>query len=347
MERSMKFAVIEGKGKLCVKERKLRAPAPKEVLLKNRACNICTADYGQWLGLRDHQGFPMAPGHEHCGVILEKGEEVPDDFSIGDYVAAGYEYCGECEACMEGHTYECSGYDFPVRSEDGYYGTFGCSDYMLKDYRALYKISPKVEPSEAAFLEPLGTAVQGIRRLHARAGETALVIGAGTMGLLNAQVLRAEGCRVLVSELLEKKKRTAQAMGFEVIDASKEDIREKVMQATDQKGADMVIVAVGNEKANKQALEVLKKSRGRILFFAAGYPAPALPIDSNVIHYGKMELIGTYGADASDFQYAAELMNNGKVELSHLVEKRFTLDEIFAAYEFAAAADSYRVSIIF
>ena len=67
--------------------------------VKQLACNICTTDYGQWLGLREHQGYPMAGGHEGSGVIKAVGEGVKD-YKVGDFVAIAYDGCGECLRCV-------------------------------------------------------------------------------------------------------------------------------------------------------------------------------------------------------------------------------------------------------
>ncbi len=91
---------------------------------------------------------------------------------------------------------------------------------------------------------------------------------------------------------------------------------------------------------------MVRSLEGRILFFAAGYPAPELKVDSNYIHYKKLELVGTYGADMKDFITSAELLNSKKVDVSGLIEATFPLDEIQKAYEVASRPGSYRVSIL-
>ncbi|MDF1494542.1 zinc-dependent alcohol dehydrogenase [Caproiciproducens sp. CPB-2] len=345
---TMRFAVLEGVKKATVHTRRLPKPGAGEVLLKNSACNICTTDYGQWLGLRQHQPFPKAVGHETSGVIIAKGPDVGEEFQVGDHVAIGNESCGECRACKTGRTSECTGGNFSgaVPSEDGYYGIFGCSDYLVKRARALYKMEPSIDPSEAAFLEPLATVAEGCNRLRIQPKERIAVIGAGTMGLLNAQVARTYGCRVFITEMMDKKLNTAADMGFDVIDVRAADPVEQILAQTDGEGVDAVIVAVGATSANEQAIRMLKKLRGRALFFAAGYPAPELHVDSNLIHYRKLELIGTYSADRVSFVEAARLLNEREVDVSHLIEARFPLDDLQQAYEAAATQGAYRVSVL-
>lgn len=234
-----------------------------------------------------------------------------------------------------------------IASDDGYYGNFGCGQYVVKTYRALCKMNPAIDPSEAAFVEPAGTVVEGLRKLRVKKGETLVVIGAGTMGILNALIAREMGCRVILTEMMPKKIQTAKEYGFEVVDVSKADPVEMVKALTDDQGVDAVVVAVGATSANNQALEMIKQIDGKILLFAAGYPAPEMNIDSNTIHYRKMELLGTFSADIDDFQYAADLISDKKIDVSKLVEEKFPLEDIQAAFEAATVPGAYRVSVVF
>lgn len=151
------------------------------------------------------------------------------DYKVGDFVAIAYDGCGECLACRKGDVLHCSNAaSMKAKTEDGYLGGFGFADYFVRNTRSLIKMNPKLDPSEAAFLEPLATVVKGMKKLRVKPLETVAVIGAGTMGLVNALAARALGARVIVSEIMEKKINTAKEMGFEVIDAGKENPIEKV-----------------------------------------------------------------------------------------------------------------------
>jgi len=232
-------------------------------------------------------------------------------------------------------------------SPDGYHGGFGCSEYVIKPYRSLFKLNQNMDPSEAAFVEPVGTVCQGIRKLRVQQGEKIVVIGAGTMGVLNALVAKAEGCEVMITEMMDKKIEVAKELGLNVVDVKEKDPVEAVKEWTDGRGVDAVILAVGVTAANDQALEMIKRLHGRILMFAAGYPAPELHVDSNLIHYRKMELIGTFSADKCDFERAAELMREKKIDLSKLVEAKYKLDDVEQAFEAAIVPGAYRVSVVF
>lgn len=342
---SMRFAVLTEKGKAEVRERPLPPMGSDEVLVKQDACNICTTDYQQWLGQRESRGYPMAGGHESAGTVLEVGKKVIG-LSPGDRVALTYITCGICEGCMRGES--CLSNEIgPKRvSEDGYRGMFAYANYMVRPARALLKMRSDLNPSDAAFMEPLATVIKGLAKLRVRPLETVVVIGAGTMGLLNAQAARALGCRVIVSELMENKLEIARCMGFEVMDCNAVNPIEEIKRLTGGKGADAVVLAVAAATANAQALEMVKHHDGRILFFGAGYPAPAVEIDSNIIHYRRLELIGTFGAEITDFCKAADMLNKRMIDVSKLVENRYPLDQIQKAFAEAATPGKYRVSVL-
>lgn len=342
----MTFSVLTKARQAEIRERDLPTIGENQVLVKNAACNICTTDYGQWLGLREHQGYPMAGGHECSGEIVALGEKVID-FEIGDKVAMAYDGCGECFACRKGDYLHCTSEEIGKKTADGYLGAFGFANYSVRNTRSLIKMNRELDAREAAFLEPLATVCKGLKKLRIQPFETVVIIGGGTMGLLNAAAAKAYGCRVIVTEMMDKKIQAAQDMGIEVIDIKQCDPVEKIHELTNGVGADAVIIAAGVTAANNQAIDIVKKTDGRILFFAAGYPAPDMTIDSNTIHYRRLELVGTFAADNEDFFTAGQLLNSGRVQVSHLLEKQtFQLADSQQAFELASQPGMFRVSIL-
>lgn len=342
----MRFGCMVEKGKIEVRERPLPELGDYDVLIKQNTCNICTTDYTQYLGFREHQGYPMVGGHEGAGTILELGKGVTE-YEAGDQVALACASCGICDFCKTGNEGRCKDGDLLNHfTWDGYKGSFGFSDYFVVPARRLIKINKNIPSAEAGFLEPLSTVVKGLKTLRIKSNETVVIIGAGTMGILNALTLKAFACNVILTEMMENKIAKARAQGFEVIDIGKHDPVEEVMRLTNGKGADAVIVAVGNTKANTQAVDMLKDAYGKILAFAAGYPEPKFEISSNTIHYKRMEILGTWASDYIDFMEAAKLLNSGAVKVTSLLEeKQFTLDTMNEAYKEAATPGKYRVTV--
>lgn len=345
--KTARTAIIAGVKDAHIVERAVPELDPHDVLIKVQACNLCTSEFGVWSGARTNKPLPMTFGHEWAGEIIQVGEEVTG-LAVGDFVAGSYEYDPYSVEAREGRQAEAPGVK-PYDSEwpDGYYGRYdGCADYLVQSQESIYKFSKKIRPSEAGFLEPLATVINGIKKLDIAATETVVVIGGGTMGVLNALVARMTGARVIVSEPMARKVEVARGLGLEVIDGSECDPVEEVLKRTDGKGADTVIVAVGLTVANKQAFEMLKKLHGKVLLFAAGYPAPELGVDANRVHYGKMQIFGTFAGDYVDFQESCRLLGEGTVDVSPLVDKEFPFDEIQQAFENAVQPGGYRTTVV-
>lgn len=341
----VKTAVLRGVEKAEVCARELPKLDAHDVLVKVAANNICTSEYGAFNGARKRP-LPLVFGHEWAGNVVEVGSEVyslkPDD-----YVASGYSYDPYSEPSREGRTSECpklTSADHP--NPDGYYGNAGCAEYVVSNEVACYKINKDIDASVAALLEPLGTCCAGFRRFGIGYGDTVVVIGAGTMGILNALVAKAHGCRVLITEMLPKKLECARKLGLEAIDVSQCNPVDKVKELTNGKGADGVIIAVGASGAYAQALDMAKEKRAHLLIFAAGYPAPKWELDPNMVHYRRMVIVGTYGADAADFREAATLLNMGVADFPLLIEEHVSLAEIQRAFEDACKPGMYRVSVM-
>jgi len=338
-------AVMEGIRNMAVREFDIPEPGEGEVLVKVYQCNVCTTDWQTWAGLRGSQGrkFPWAPGHEHAGEIVAIGPNVRSELKVGDRVAFGRTPCGQCHFCRKGLFSRCT----ERRGEpekDGVTGSFCYAQYVLSDAFAIYKMAPDLPYEEAGYLEPLASAVHGQRRLRVTENEDVLIIGAGNLGLVHAQLARVFGGNVMVSEIQEQRIELAQSMGFATVNPAKEDVVEVTKKFTDGKGIDAVVLAVGATSANQQALEVIAPA-GRVLFYAAGYPHPEIQVDPNTVHYREWELIGTMGCDPYDFQLAAELLSRRKVKVDQLVSQKVPLDEVQRAFELAATPGTYRVSV--
>lgn len=341
----IKAGILFGKEDAKMVEREMGELESDEVVIKVAYCNLCTTDYQQWQGLRDHQGFPMAGGHENSGTIVEVGADV-QEFSVGDKVALGYNYCGRCDNCRKGLTFECVNDKGPGKTEDGYVKFLGLANYERIKANRVVKLSPETDLRHAAFLEPLGTVIHGIEKLNIRPGQTVAVIGAGTMGMLNALVARSYGANVYVSELQTKQLNRAQKAGFKTINSKEKDPVQAIKDETAGVGADIVIGAVGSTKAYDQAFEMLKPKNGKFLVFAAGYPAPELNISPNDIHYREIQVIGTFGGNITDFIKAGEYISKKVIDVSQCLEGEVIgLKDINGAYAAAAVPGTYRVTV--
>ena len=319
---------------------------PTDVMVKMLYCNICTTDYQMWDGRRNNRGYPQAAGHEWSGEVVAIGEKVTH-FKIGDRVAACGGGCGECIYCRMGRPEECISAKWHKPPVNGFYGVRCFSDYKVFPQNGLIKMTKDLPAYLTAFLEPVSACVGGWEKMKPEAGATVVVIGAGPMGIINAMVYHAVGCRVIVSEMSDKKIERLKALGWpEIIDSRTCDPVEKVFELTDGFGADCVIPCAAITSVYEQAFKMLKKHDGKMLFFGAGYPEPEMNISPNQLHYMRADLIGTIGCTTAGVVFAAKLINNKLIDIEKAWEGEiYPLRDIQQAYESAVKRDQFRISV--
>ncbi len=339
-------AIISGIKETRIIERTLDPINENEVLVKVLACNLCTSEYGVWSGKRSNRDLPWGFGHEWSGKVIEAGDKVIG-FKKDDFVAGSYEFNSGSRVSLLSFTQGDPDKQGAFKKQkDGLIGQAGCAEYIILPQQSLHKLNKAITPSEGAFLEPVATVYAGIKRLKITPGCNVIVIGAGTMGILNAEIAKFCGARVAITEVLEKKIKTATSMGYPVFNPQDSDFKQQISEFTDGEGADIVIVAVGVESANKQAFEIVKHLGGQVAMFAAGYPDPELGIATNEIHYRRLDILGIFNADFIDFYTSAKILNTARINLKPLIEEKFKFDDIQAAFEAANVPGAYRMSVI-
>jgi len=350
MNDKMRYGVIADKKKAEVHQKDIPSIKDDEVLINNKTCNICTTDYQQWAGDRMHQPFPMAFGHENSGSVVKVGKEVKN-CQEGDHVVVNiYGPCLECDNCRMGKSsvycqYNQANEKMKNPDENGVYGFYGCGEYQVAKSKHVFKIDKSLPFEEAGFVEPLATVIHGIERLRVKIKEKVLVIGAGTMGLLNAQVARYYGADVIVSELIEKKLDAAKELKFDkLINPKKDNFDERIKEYLEGEELGAIIIAVGATTAYNQAIQIAPKGC-RMLIFAANFPEPDWDLKPNPVHYKLWEVIGTYGCSTRDYQSATTLLSKRYVLTAPLLEEKYCLDDIQKAFEKATMPGMYRVTL--
>ena len=174
------------------------APAPDEVLIRIRACGICGSDLHGWNGSTGRRRPPLIMGHEAAGEIAALGAEV-SGWEVGERVTFdSTRSCGECPSCRAGRVNLCEerrvfGVAPAEYSQDGAF-----AERLAVPARLLYRLPEKLGFTEAAMIEPVSIAVHAVLRAQVKAGDTAVVVGAGMIGLLVVQALRWAGAARLV-----------------------------------------------------------------------------------------------------------------------------------------------------
>ncbi len=348
---TMRAAVYRGVNDVRVETVPVPGVEAGEVLIRVHSCGICGTDLK-----KIHTGSHSAPrvfGHETSGTVVAVAEGV-DGFAVGDRVMVFHHIpCGECYYCRKKTFAQCAMYK-KVGCTAGFEPSGGgFAEYVrVRDWivrRGLVKIPDGVPFEQAAFVEPVNTCLKAVKNLQLSADETVLVIGQGPIGILLAALAARTGAKVLTSDLYAERHATAAAFGLQhPIDAGKEDVVSAAKAASDGRGADAVILAVGGNALIKTAMDAARPG-GRVLLFAQTQHGDAV-VDPAAVCMDEKSLVGSYSASVEIQDEGARLVFDGYgqgLDLTRLISHRFSLEDAVEAIDVAShpKADSMKIFI--
>lgn len=332
--------VFASNGQLELTERPVpRIERSTDVLLHVEACGICGTDLKILSVPQGHDATPgVILGHEFVGTVQDAGADVVSLRRGDRVVVAPNIACGQCRWCQRGAWLHCEHFTTHGIFQDG-----GLAPYVRVPASACHRISPDVPAHIAALAEPLSTVVHGAQLAAVFPGETAVVIGAGPIGLLYTALLRHAGATVVVVEPTAHRAELAHAMGASAaIEPGSDELRDTLHRITDGLGADVVIDAVGSQFST--ALQLVRK-RGRIVLFGANTNATG-SITQYDITRNQLQVLGAYvGQDV--FPVAVRLLEQGTLDLEPLVTHRIKLDQLPEAVEDLRAGRAVKVQVEF
>lgn len=331
MEKKMKVAVMNGVGKMGFVEREIPQPADNEVLVKLEYVGICGSDmhYYETGRIGDYVVEPpFVLGHEPGGVVVEVGKNVTH-LKVGDRVALEPgKTCGHCEYCREGKYNLCPDVVFfatpPV---DGVF-----QEYVAHEAALCFKLPENVDTLEGALIEPLAVGFHAANQGGAHAGQTAVVFGAGCIGLVSMMALKAEGVsRIYVVDIMQKRLDKAMELGATgVINSMNTDVQEEIGRLTEGKGVDLVIETAGMEVTTRQAIHVTKKGATIVLVGYSKTGEMTLPLSLALDKELTFKTVFRY---RHIYPMAIEAVASGKVNLKGIVSNIFNFDDIQAAMD--------------
>ena len=336
---TMQAAVYRGVNDIRVETIPVPEVGPGEVLVRIHTCGICGTDLK-----KIHAGSHSAPrvfGHEMAGTIARVGEGV-DRFQVGDRVMAYHHIpCGECYFCRKATFAQCEVYKRVGCTAGFAPAGGGFAEYIrVMDWivaGGLVKIPDDVPFEQACFLEPVNTCYKAIQTLHLQADETVLVIGQGPIGVLLAALAQRTGATVLTSDLYPERHAIAATFGLTRPLDAKSDVAAAARAATEGRGADVALVAVGGNAVIGTAMEAIRPG-GRVMLFAQTQHGEA-PFDPAAVCMDEKTLMGSYSASVAINQEVEELVFQGYrdgFDLTRLISHRFALSDAAAAIELAS-----------
>lgn len=344
----MKSVVVTGVHEVSVHEYPVPAFNDDQVLVQVKRASICTIDQRPYDG-KVKSFFPRVGGHEGAGVVVAVGANVKG-FAVGDKVTVGRIHCGVCQNCILGLGHCEHGPNFSKPAEpptlEAPFNLMGCfSQYIARKANEIHKVPDEVDFEYASVVEPLSDVVHSVRRSRLAMGETCVILGAGIMGLLHAQVARSIGARVILVELDPARRERAREVGADfVIDPDETDPAEAVRTITQGRGADVVFYIMSGGKLFDQYYEMLAVT-GRMMVYSNQIPDEPHPIRLGRHHTMEREIIGTASSVDADFYRALRLIQFGRVDISRVINRSYALSECKQAYDDACVPNTYRCVI--
>jgi len=322
----MKTAIMTDLYKVELRETEKPAPQSDEVLVKLEYVGVCGSDLHYYETGRIGNFIvetPFVLGHECAGTIIEVGSKVKH-LKVGDRVALEPgKTCGECEHCKAGKYNLCEDVIFfatpPV---NGVY-----QEYVAHQASLCFKLPDNVSTMEGALIEPLAVGFHAALQGDAKVGQTAVITGAGCIGLVSLLALKAMGVsKVYVVDIMPKRLEKALQLGATgVINGMEEDAIAKIMELTEGKGCDLSIETAGTEKTTSQLIKMAKKGSTIVL---VGYHAKenvSLPINMVLDKELTIRSVFRY---RNIYPLAIESVSQGSVRIKDIVTNIFNLDDI-------------------
>ena len=321
----MKSLLLSAYNHLEITEMPLPAMGKDEVLVRVEACGICGSDVHGYDGSSGRRIPPIVMGHEAAGTVMATDANVRG-YSKGDRVTFDSTvYCGECAYCKSGKVNLCDNRQVIGVSCGDYRRHGAFAEYVAVPQRILYPLPAAISFTDASMLEAASVALHAVRVSEARAGDTALVIGAGMIGLLTMQAARAAGSkRVLVADVDFSRLELARRTGAdEILYCSGEKLVDTVLNLTGGLGVDVVYEAVGRDETVAAAIDCAQKG-GTVTLIGNIAPEVKLPLQKVVTR--QIRLQGSC-ASAGEYPQAIELIASGKMQVGPLITAVAPLEE--------------------
>jgi L-iditol 2-dehydrogenase len=342
----MKAAVYLDKDKIEVRELSTPQVDADSILVKVRACAVCGSDIRIFHHGNSRVKPPQILGHEAAGEVVEAGANV-SRFKPGDRVAIGADVpCGECSFCEAGIGNNCQinyamGYQFA-----GSFAEYVLLNKTVVNYGPVHVIPGDMSFEEGALAEPLACVLNAVELTGIRLGDTVVIIGAGPIGCMIIPIAYMSGAaKVIVVQRSRPRMEAAKKFNADTyICSSEEDPIARVLEETGGLGADVIFTANPSPQSHADALK-MAKNRARINLFG-GLPAGStVTLDTNIIHYKELFVMGAHGSLPRHHRQAIDLIAAKRPDIRPYISHYFPLDKIQEAFAAAEGHQGMRVVV--
>lgn len=320
----MKAAVFYNKQQIKIIDVELRPLEQGEVLVKVHACGVCGTDVHIYEGAEGSATVtpPVILGHEFSGEIVEIAAGVKDARS-GDRVCIDPNIsCGICHYCRNGKIHLCQRLQAVGVTRHG-----GFAEFCIVPEKQGYKLPTNVSYKQGAMSEPIACCLHGLDLCQIQSGDTVLIIGAGTIGLIMLQLVKNAGAaKIIVSEPVESKRTLALSMGADVaVDPAKESLRARILDNTVD-GVNVAIECVGLEQTVEDAL-VSACRGGTVMLFGLTHPDCQVPLKPLDVFKRELTIRSSF-INPNTQERAVRLLAAGKISVDKLISETVPIEKI-------------------
>jgi 2-desacetyl-2-hydroxyethyl bacteriochlorophyllide A dehydrogenase len=310
---------------------------PDDVVIAVSSCGICGTDLHIYRG-EYMSDFPLIPGHEFHGRVVEVGTNVTN-FKVGDRVTADPNlYCGKCSRCRNEQSNQCLNLQAVGVTRSGAF-----AEYVTVPERACYPIPDHLTDRQAAFIEPLACVVYALRRMRVHPADRVLIVGAGPMGLLLVQALRHSGASfITVTEKQHHRLQLASSMGANAVIRVDEN-QDGNLREVAPEGFDIVIDATGVPAVIQKSFDFLKP-RGQFLQFGVAPKGKTIEISPYEIFRNDWIIMGSF-ALCYTFQPAIDWLASGVIDVDPLVSHITPIDDFAQHFDLFGKGQTLKVHI--
>ena len=328
--KTMKAVVVRGRMEFAVEEVPRPTCDPEGLLLKVQACGLCGGDLRTLRHGHHRVTFPWILGHEVAGTVFETGVAYRGPHRMGDWLVVGpLAYNPEDEFCVSGQHELCSDYREIAQHWPGGFAEYVAIPPECLRLGTIEPLPVGMDPAVGAISEPIASCINAQEKGRVGLGDTVIVVGAGPVGCIHLCLARARGAHVvIVADLEEERLALCGALAPDhLINASQTNLVDEVRRLTRGRGADVIITANAAAATQVQAVEMAGKG-GRILLFGGVPNDQSRPgLDTNLIHYQALQLIGTTIFAPRHQRLALQLLASGRIPGDQLITDRWPLTE--------------------
>jgi 2-desacetyl-2-hydroxyethyl bacteriochlorophyllide A dehydrogenase len=326
----MKQAVMTAPGEILIHDIEEPEPGPGEVLLRIQRIGVCGSDVHVYHGMHPYTGYPVVQGHEYSASIEAIGPNVMDLKPGMKVTSTPQIVCGECGPCRRGDYHICD-----TLKVEGFQAPGCAQELWVTPADRIVPLPDNFSYEQGALVEPISVAVHAVSRAGNLEGRNVVVLGAGPIGNLVAQVAKAESAQVLITDLSDHRLNIAQECGLTATsNAEKENLVEAIARVFGSAGFEVAFECVGVEDTMTAAIENIQKG-GSIIVVGVFGEKPRLNL--GLVQDRELNIHGTLMYQHQDYERAVELIASGQVATQPLFSKHFPIDEYLAAYEFIEA----------